>query len=259
MKSAYDFYNTIERQNTYTTCNRAEDHPAYPILLSFIEKNNLHNKKCLEIGSSKGLFQDLVNDYTGIDVGENLKQHYQKKYIAVKSGEKYPFEDQCFDAIWSWAVHEHIVDLDESLTELVRVLKIGGVVLFSPAWQCRSWAAQGYTVRPYSDFNLIGKFIKVTIPIRNSIIWRSLSVFPKRILRHFYFIAGFKPAKIHYNKLEANYEHYWVTDGDACNHIDPHDAILWFETHGFKCISHPLHFKALSVRTGPLILKRIYQ
>jgi len=223
-KSFYD----ERRHETYAhdySNMRAEDSSNYETLKNFIEKFHLKKgKKCLEIGSSGGFFQDMVEDYYGTDIAESLAKYYHKPY-AVAKGKTYPFNDEMFDAIWTFAVYEHIPHLQEALLEIKRLLKPGGVVLFAPAWQCRPWAAQGYAVRPFSDFGLKGKLIKASIPIRDSILWRSMFIFPKRVFRHLMFLFGYRFLEIRYKKLKPNYEEYWTSDSDACNHIDPHDAL----------------------------------
>lgn len=235
---------------------KAKDVHHYPSLKSFIDNYSLkENKACLEIGSSGGFFQDMVENYHGTDIVEELRQYYHKPYT-IAEGTSYPFKDGEFDAIWTFAVYEHIPHLQEAMLEIKRMLKKDGVALFEPAWQCRTWAADGYTVRPYSDFGLKGKLIKASIPLRDSVIWRSMFIFPKRILRHAAYLMGYKYTKIRYKKITANYDTFWVSDGDACNYIDAHDAILWFKSHGFKCLSHPTHLKALLVRTGGLVFQK---
>ena len=236
---------------------RAEDSSHHPSLSRFIAKYNLaKGKDCLEIGSSGGFFQDMVENYHGTDIVEELAQYYRKPY-KVAEGTRYPYDDASFDAVWTFAVYEHIPNLQAAMLEIVRLTKEGGIVLFEPAWQCRSWAAEGYQVRPYSDFGLKGKLIKALIPLRDHILWRSLFVFPKRIVRHIRFLMGHKYSEIQYKKITPNYDKFWVSDADACNHIDPHDAILWFRSHGFECLSHPTELKALMVRTGGLVFKKI--
>lgn len=244
------FYEKIDRENIYTTTQRAEEHPAFQCIQQFIKKNKLDSKKCLEIGSAKGLYQNIVEDYTGIDIAKSLDKYYAKPYYTIKEDGTYPFEDDSFDAVWAYAVHEHISDLNKSLQELKRILKPGGNLLFFPAWQCRSWAAKGYEVRPYSDFDLFGKVIKASIPLRNSILFRSLYIFPKRAVRSISFILGKRYKRIKYKTLIPNYDFFWASDSDACNSIDPHDAILWFCSNGFICKSHPTFFQAFFVRTG---------
>ena len=256
-KEYKSFYEHIDRELTYSRADAPENHSYYKELNQFIQKYNLFDKKCLEIGSSKGIFQDTVSDYYGIDIAESLRKYYHKPYYLVNEDGTYPFQDNFFDAIWAFAVHEHIPNINQALFELRRVLKPGGLVLFAPAWQCRPWAAEGYAVRPYKDFNLKGKIIKALIPLRNSIIWRSLYIFPKRICRHILFLMGKRYHKLKYKKLIANYTTYWTSDSDACNSIDPHDAILWFVSNGFECLSHPMHLKAFFVRTGALIFRKL--
>lgn len=256
--SEYRTFYDERRSKTYAQDYRrlrAEDHSSYWELKEFIDGFKLYDKRCLEIGSSGGAFQDMVGDYWGTDIAESLAKHYHKPY-RVAGESRYPFDDEMFDAIWTIAVFEHIPRLQEALLEIERLLKPGGLVLFAPAWQCRPWVAEGYTVRPYRQLSLTGKLIKAVIPIRNSVLWRSLFVIPKRLVQHLAFLFGRKSTEIRYRKLAANYQVYWTTDSDACNSIDPHDAILWFLSHGFDCLSHPGHLSAFFVRTGALIFRK---
>ena len=201
------------------------------------------------------MFQDLVDDYTGTDVAEVLAPYYRKPY-RVASGPRYPFADAEFDAIWTLDVFEHIPDVDAALLEIRRLLRPGGVVLFWPAWQCRPWAADGYAVRPWSDFDWRGKLIKASIPVRDSVLYRGAFLLPRRLLRAAAFALGRRPATLRREALRPNYEKYWTADADACHSIDPHDAILWFRAHGFECLSHPGFARALLMRTGPLVFRK---
>jgi SAM-dependent methyltransferase len=258
MTTPYNSFYSERRDETYgkeMTTLKAEDHPAYNTLKIFIETYSLKEKKCLEIGSSGGGFQDMVIDYYGTDISKELAQYYHKPY-KVAEGHSYPFENESFDAIWTIYVYEHIPHIQKALKEIERLLKPGGVVLFLPAWQCRVWAADGYPVRPFSDFGLKGKLVKLSIPIRNSIIWRSLYIFPKRLYRHLKFIFGYRYKNLMYKKIFPNYTTFYMSDSDACNHIDPHDAILWFESNNFRCLSNPMHVRAFLVRTGALVFKK---
>jgi SAM-dependent methyltransferase len=252
-----NFYENIYRKGNDNSTSNLEEHPAYGDIKNFIERFELYDKRCLEIGSSKGFFQDMVRDYSGLDIAKSLSKYYKKPYFIVNSDGSYPFEDNSFDAIWSWDVHEHIPDLNQSLLELRRVLKPGGIILFSPAWQCRTWVAGGYHVRDYGELNIWGKLIKATIPIRDSVIYRSMMIFPKRSYKHLIFILGGRFKEISYKKLKPNYEKFWGSDSDACNSIDPHEAILWFESNGFQCLSHPMHLRGFFVRGGSLIFKKL--
>lgn len=253
-KSFYDERRHLTYAQDYSLI-RPELHSKYNELKSFVNQFQLVNKKCLEIGSSGGFFQDMVHDYYGTDIAESLAHYYHKPY-RVAQGIRYPFDDEMFDAIWTINVFEHIPHLSEAMFEIKRLLKPGGVLFFSPAWQCRSWAADGYAVRPYSDFDIKGKLIKASIPVRDSILWRSIFIFPKRFVRQLFFTMGYRYQKINYKKLKPNYITYWTSDSDACNSIDPHDAILWFLSNGFACVSHPDPVSMFLVRTNGLILRK---
>jgi len=244
-------------ENIYKRKEKPEEHIEFEKIKGFIKDFNLSGKKCLEIGSAKGIFQNLVDDYTGLDVAKSLATYYKKPYVTVNEDGTYPFEDNTFDGIWSCDTHEHIPNLNQALIELKRVLKPGGIVYFAPAWQVSSWVAEGISVRPYKELTPKQKIIKALIPLRRSVLWRSLFVFPKRIFRHLLFIAGKKYDKMIYKKLKPNYEIFYTSDSDACNSLELHDAILWFESNGFRCISHPMHLKAFLVRTGALVFKKL--
>jgi SAM-dependent methyltransferase len=251
------FYNTIDRGRLYTTGNNRINHPFYETLTQFVGKWNLQNRKCLEIGSNKGLFQDLVHDYTGIDIVHHLSSYYHKNYI-VASGANLPFNDQSFDAIFSYATHEHISDIELALGEIIRVLRPNGVCLFAPAWHSRPWFSQGYKVRPYGDLRLKQKIIKFSIPFRDFPLTRWPRVILRRILRLLlYFLSGGQPGPLMYKKLKPNYEVYWHSDSDACNSMDPFDVILWFKSRGFVCHGYEGLTKTLLVTTYALELQKI--
>jgi SAM-dependent methyltransferase len=254
-KSFYDERRSQTYGLDYATVS-SEQHYDFNKLKIFIDQYSLSDKKCLEIGSSHGFFQDIVEDYYGTDVADSLAACYHKPYRAVRN-ETFPFDDQMFDAIWTLSVFEHIPYLQQALLEINRLLKPGGMLLFAPAWQCRSWAADGYAVRAYGEFGLKGKLIKASIPLRNSVVWRTACVFPKRLYRHLKFCMGSSCGEVQYKKLTPNYEKYWTSDSDACNHLDPHDIILWFASHGFECLSHPLHLRAFAVRTGHIVFRKL--
>jgi SAM-dependent methyltransferase len=234
---------------------KCEDHWAHNGLFKFIKEYNLTKKRCLEIGSSGGMFQDLVDDYTGIDIAESLREFYHKPYFVVEKS-YYPFQDSDFDVIWTIAVFEHIPDIDDALNELKRVLKKDGLVYFYPAWNVRSWASNGLAVRPYSDLSISQKVKKLLIPILESFFYRSVIAFHSRVLSTLFFFFNGSLKNLKYKKLNANYEKYWVNDADACNAIDPYDAILWFVSHGFTCVSHKNNLSKFFIRTGPIIFKK---
>ncbi len=257
-KKYHDFYNNIDRKNNYYRSNGLQDTPLYKKVLHNIKKFNCIDKKVLEIGSADAKFQHIVKDYTGVDIGSKLKDFYEKPFYVIDESGDYPFADGSFDFIFTNAVFEHIPDLNKALKEMLRVLKSGGIIMFNPAWQCRPWAAEGYIVRPYSDFNIYKKIYKASVPIRDSVLFRLLHVMPKRFIALLLFAINMKwfKRKIFFKKLKANYEKYWHSDSDACNSIDPYFAILYFKANGCQILNYPNAFSQFFVRTGYLIVKK---
>ena len=250
-----NFYDREYAADAYATTREASAHPFHPTLVSFLATYRLFEKKCLEVGCGRGAFQDVVKDYTGIDIARSVHTYFQKPYCCA-SATTLPFADATFDAVWSYAVLEHVPQPELALEEIRRVLKPGGFLLLLPAWQCRPWAAEGYPVRPYADFGLSGKLIKASIPIRNSVVYRSLQIFPARVRSLIDYRRTRKPTKFRYRRLKPNYERFWMSDSDAVNSMDPFEAYLWFTSRGDICLNYPSLRRAFLTRTGPLIIRR---
>ena len=200
----------------------------------FVKQFNLNNKPVLEIGSGRGYLQDLAQNYTGLDISPNVARFYHKKFV-LGSATALPFPDDTFDGIWSIWVFEHVPNPEQAFREARRVTRDKGVIFLLPAWNCTSWAAEGYEVRPYSDFGLAGRLIKASIPLRSSNAFRALTLLPIRVARTV--VARFGPTKLRYRRLTPNYEKYWVPDSDAINSIDSHEAMLWFLSRGDECLN----------------------
>ena len=216
----------------------------------FAETFGLRNKRVLDIGSGRGYLQDIVEDYTGLDISTSVGRFYHKTFV-LGSATAMPFEDDAFDGAWSVWVQEHVPNPEQFLTEARRVVKDDGVILLYTAWHCRPWAAQGYQVRPYSDFDLNGKLIKATIPARE--VADDLARGPIRAMRAL--SAAFGPTTLHYHRLEPNYDTYWQADGDAVNSIDPHEAMLWFTSRGDECLNCDVLRGTARMTLGPLFIR----
>ena len=224
----------------------------------FIERFGLRDKKVLEVGSGSGSLQDFVSDYTGLDIVGHLKVYYRKPFFTVNDDGTYPFGNGVFDAIFTRSTLEHVLEVDAALNEMLRVLKPGGVIFLHAAWQVRPWAAEGYAVRPWSDFGLRGKLVKLSVPLWDSVPFRLLYVVPKRLWRTAKFVVAPRHfARLDYRKIKANYDVFWCADSDACNLIDPHAVILWFKAHGCGVINYPTLWSSFFVRTGSILIKKL--
>lgn len=91
--------------------------------------------KILDFGCGKGnlvkAFQELGYDAYGVDVIDN--DLLDDKHYFKLSFDPYviPFEDDFFDYVFSTSVFEHVLNTEESLKEIHRVLKKGGVTTHS--------------------------------------------------------------------------------------------------------------------------------
>jgi SAM-dependent methyltransferase len=201
---------------------------------AFVKQYNLSDRPVLEIGSGRGYLQDVAENYTGLDISPSVARFYHKTFV-LGSATAMPFPDNSFDGMWSIWVFEHVPNPEQAFLEARRVTRDKGVLFLHPAWNCTPWAAEGYEVRPYSDFGLIGKIIKASIPLQSSIGFRAIALIPTRIIRTF--VAQFGPTRLRYRRLKPNYEKYWMPDSDAVNSIDRHEAMLWFVSRGDECLN----------------------
>lgn len=254
MNRSKEFYDREYLGDRYCSFPSAEEHPFYGELKSFIETYNLYDKKCLEIGCGRGLFQHMVEDYTGVDISETVRSSMRKPFCRTDAADL-PIADNTFDAIWTYAVLEHLEGPEAALEGMRRVLKDGGLLLLSAAWQCRPWAADGYPVRAYREFGLKGKMIKASIPIRNSVLYRSAFVFPKRLMRAITLVVAGRPLPLKYGVLRPNLEKFWMPDSDALNSIDPYEVILWFLSRGDRCVTYPGALRRFFVRSGSMVFR----
>lgn len=99
------------------------------IALSKIPKEGL-GKKLLDVGCREGaqskFFESLGYQVTSIDV----EKVYEKTTV-VDCNEKLPWDDETFDVIWSSEVLEHLIDPGFSLSEARRVVKPGGMMVYT--------------------------------------------------------------------------------------------------------------------------------
>jgi len=222
----------------------------------FVDQYGLKGKKALEIGAGSGYLQDVVPDYTGLDISPTAERFFKKPFV-LGTATALPFPDNQFDMVWSVFVLEHVPNPEQALREMRRVVKPNGFIYLQPAWYVVTWLADGYNVRPYSDFNLKGKIVKASVPLRKSLAFRGCYIIPIRFLRLLDVSMAGLPSTLHYRRLIPNYEKYWGPDSDAVNSIDPYEAYLWFTSRGDECLNWPGGFPNLfrHARLDALIIR----
>ncbi|MCB8820197.1 class I SAM-dependent methyltransferase [Microvirga rosea] len=108
----------------------------------------LEGKRILEVGSGCGALvtrarmaygldiygiEPSVNEFTAtLDVGKRLLSHFDLPADALRDafGENIPFPDEQFDMVYSSNVLEHVQSPQDVISEALRVLKPGGILLF---------------------------------------------------------------------------------------------------------------------------------
>ncbi|MEO8033151.1 MAG: class I SAM-dependent methyltransferase [Acidobacteriota bacterium] len=206
----------------------------------------------LELGCGHGALSALSPRYLGIDLG--FVGLYKKRFrCAGADMERLPFRDESIAFIFSWAAIEHVPRPELVLAEIERVLAPEGVALLAPAWHCRPWAAEGLEFRPYRELGLFQRFRKALIPFRNSLVWRApFAIFP-RLSREFRASRG-QRLSFSYARLEPNLDEYIGTDCDAFTSMDPHAAIMYFSSRGWRIPSHPSRRARLLARSEPVVV-----
>ena len=207
-----------------------------PKITAFAKQYDLAHKRVLDVGAGTGYLQDVVADYVGLDISPSARRYFHKPFVEASATDM-PFRDGEFDAVWSVWVLEHVPKPEQALVEIRRVVKDGGLLFLKPAWDCPWWLAQGYEVRPYSDFGAIGKIKKASLNIVASPYYRGASLIPSRFLRQTQARWSGQPTRFHYRVIEPNYDHYWVPDSDALNTLDYYEMLLWFTSRGDECLN----------------------
>lgn len=88
----------------------------------------------LDLGCGSKPYESLLPNasaYIGIDIAQSGHDHQRSRVDVFYDGKTIPFETGRFDAVVSFEVFEHIFNLDDVLTEIRRVTKLGGYLLVS--------------------------------------------------------------------------------------------------------------------------------
>ncbi|MFC1656449.1 class I SAM-dependent methyltransferase [Patescibacteria group bacterium] len=100
------------------------------------------NKIILDAGCGSGYGTDMLisggaKKVYGVDINsksiEFCKKHYSQKNLVFSEGdlEKLKFPDKFFDCVVAFEVIEHVQNCPKALAEFYRILKPGGVLVFS--------------------------------------------------------------------------------------------------------------------------------
>ena len=106
-----------------------------PEILLFGQFQSFEGKKTLEIGVGLGSdHQKLAENgavLTGIDITQRAIGHTKRRFelmslysdLQIADAENLPFDDNSFDAVYSWGVVHHSPETQKAVNEIFRVLK----------------------------------------------------------------------------------------------------------------------------------------
>ena len=90
---------------------------------------------CNNGGLSKYFSEELNCEVTGFDIAylnvERAKNNAPNSSFVSADVEAIPFQSKCFDVVIAGELLEHVLDLDVTISECLRVLKTGGILLTS--------------------------------------------------------------------------------------------------------------------------------
>jgi len=230
-------------------------------LLEWVERSNPTPDRILvELGSGRGAFRHFsrLGTYIGIDLShEALKRCVGYPFALQADIEAIPLKSGSVDFLFSVATLEHVPNPQAVLGEIDRILKPKGSAFLAPAWFCRPWAAAGLAVRPFKELRLADKLRKALIPLRDSLVWRSAFVMPRRLFREIQFRCTFSQWQLWFRRLRPNLEEYICTDCDAFSSLDPHEVALFFLRRGYEIVSGRGFWRRMLLRHEPLVVKKI--
>mgnify|MGYP001355844702 CR=1 FL=1 len=128
-ESELEFY-TSESESRYTL---------EPYIIDFAQFDEFHRLDVLEIGVGMGsdhakIAQSEPSSLTGVDLTTRAILHTKKRFSSLNlssnlmtdNAENLSFDDECFDAVYSWGVLHHSPNTQQCINEVWRVLRPNG-------------------------------------------------------------------------------------------------------------------------------------
>lgn len=132
--------------------------------------------------------------------------------------------------------------------------------MIAPAWNCRSWTVKKIEQQPWSELSCFQKVERLSIPLREHIVYRAFFALPKRLWHEFLFHFRHSEIRLQFNALKPRWDliekYGHVSDDDAVADIDSHSAILFFKSRGYVLESHPTFIRRLLARHEPVMVQK---
>ncbi|MEN3940964.1 class I SAM-dependent methyltransferase [Prosthecobacter sp. SYSU 5D2] len=212
----------------------------------------------LEIGCGTGIFADCSSKYIGMDYSCSsvFAEGFENFRRFVGDAQYIPLTDSSMEMVFSFNTLEHVPRPDLAFLEVDRVLAPGGYAILHPAWNCSFIQNRLIPVRSYSELKGMDKLVKISLPaLRNRGVKFCLRV-PRRLWRA---LANFGRSHLplHYQELQPYMgSDVFIADCDACASIDVMDAILFFKSRGYECLSHPGMFDQVLSGHKPVVVRK---
>ncbi|MCD4760841.1 class I SAM-dependent methyltransferase, partial [bacterium] len=145
------------------------------------------DNKILDIGCANGYFLDKLKEkgylnLYGADIGNYLKDKVHQHQVVDFNVERLPYDDKSFDLITAFQLLEHLENYFLILQEVHRILKPGGVFIFSVPNQLNIF----YRFRFALTGNMVGWSAK-----NNHLLFLTKDVFQKTFLKDFDLVETF--------------------------------------------------------------------
>jgi SAM-dependent methyltransferase len=220
----------------------------------FVREHNI-NGPCLEIGCGVGLFAELVPGFIGLEYSLEslLAEGYEQFTRLCSDARLLPLANGCIECVFSFNTLEHVPDVDFAFSEIDRVLKPGGFLVLKPAWHCTRYNTELIPVLSYQQLNIRQKLTKALLPVLTSKPYKLLTKLPYRFWRR---ITSRKNNPLSWGRLTPYHGELWIADADATASLDSHEAILYYQSRGYQCLSHLGVFKQLLAGHDIVILRK---
>jgi SAM-dependent methyltransferase len=223
-------------------------------MAKFVREHNI-SEPCLEIGCGVGLFAEIAPKFIGLEYSlESLLAEGFESFNRICADARFiPLTDACTECVFSFNTLEHVPDVDLAFEEMDRVLKPGGFLVLKPAWHCTRYNTELIPLLPYKQLNIRQKLTKALLPILRSKLYKLLTKLPYRLWRR---ITSQPNNRLNWGRLIPYHGNLWIPDADATASLDSHEAILYYQSRGYHCLSHLGIFRQLLAGHDIVVLRK---
>jgi len=182
--------------------------------------------------ASKGFKRVVGLDFFSDEKLKIYSEQLQSSNVELASykGNKIPFDDNAFDVVTSLCVFEHILTIEDTLKEIDRVLKPGGlIIIHAPNWSSPNVAfpALVHMLKKNERFWLFNNSLDVLLYPLRSLKWYFEVCFAKT--PHFIYV---------YPRILNNQIAFKTADDDVVHVCQPLSFKKYFKRNGYKMLKY---------------------